>query len=860
MRVAVIGGGISGLVSAFVLAKAGVSVVLYEKEDCLGGHAKTVTFDAVDLDLDFMFFNPSACPNMMELFESLGVDMETSDMSFSVSLDKGQGCEWGSKNGLYSLFAQKTNLLNPYFWQMLREIIKFKDDVLSYLEVLENNPDIARKETLGQFVKARGYSELFQKAYLVPICGSIWSCPSEGVINFSAYSVLSFFRNHHLLQPFGLPQWLTVKRRSHAYVNKVKEELETRGCQIRTGCEVRTVLTADNNEGCTVLCVYGSKERFAGCIMAVHAPDALRLLGNEVTYEESRILGSFQYVYSDVLLHRDTNLMPKNRAAWSACNFLGSTGKKVCLTYLLNVLQNIGETSLPFLVTLNPDQTPKHTLLKWSTGRLVPSVAATKASLELDLIQGKRRVWFCGAYQGYGFHEDGLKAGVVAANGLLGKSSVLQMVPKPMVPSLVETGARLYVIKFLRDYISTGCVILLEEGGTIFTYEGNNTKCSLRTAMKVHNPQFYWKVMTQAELGLADAFISGDFSLVDDDEGLLNLFTILIANRDLNSSVSKLSKKRGWWRPLFFTASIASAKYFFKHVLRQNTLTQARRNISCHYDLSNELFALFLDETMTYSCAVFKKENEELKVAQQRKISLLVEKARIKNKHEILEIGCGWGSLAIEVVKQTGCRYTGITLSQKQLKYAEMKVKEAGLQDNIRFQLCDYRQLPKTQKYDRIISCEMIEAVGHEYMEEFFGCCDSALAEDGLLVLQFTSIPDERYEGYRLSSEFIKEYIFPGCCIPSLSKVTSAMAAASRLSVENVENIGIHFYQTLRYWRKNFLENQSEIHALGFDEKFVRTWEYYFDYCAAGFKSLTLGNYQVVFSRPGNVAALQSPY
>ncbi|GKU85682.1 hypothetical protein SLEP1_g315 [Rubroshorea leprosula] len=379
--------------------------------------------------------------------------------------------------------------------------------------------------------------------------------------------------------------------------------------------------------------------------------------------------------------------------------------------------------------------------------------------------------------------------------------------------------------------------------------------------MKVHNPQFYWKVMTQAELGLADAFISGDFSLVDDDEGLLNLFMILIANRDLNSSVSKLSKKRFTVtpRPLEF-ASITSAKYFFKHVLRQNTLTQARRNISRHYDLSNELFALFLDETMTYSCAVFKKENEELKVAQQRKISLLVEKARIKNKHEILEIGCGWGGLAIEVVKQTGCRYTGITLSQEQLTYAEMKVKEAGLQDHIRFQLCDYRQLPKTQKYDRIISCEMIEAVGHEYMEEFFGCCDSALAEDGLLVLQFTSIPDERYDQYRLSSDFIKEYIFPGCCIPSLSKVTSAMAAASRLSVENVENIGIHFYQTLRYWRKNFLENQSEIHALGFDEKFVRTWEYYFDYCAAGFKSLTLGNYQVVFSRPGNVAALQNPH
>ncbi|GKU85706.1 hypothetical protein SLEP1_g333 [Rubroshorea leprosula] len=364
----------------------------------------------------------------------------------------------------------------------------------------------------------------------------------------------------------------------------------------------------------------------------------------------------------------------------------------------------------------------------------------------------------------------------------------------------------------------------------------------------------------QSPVLLEDAYINGDFSFVDANEGLLNLLMILIANRDLNASSSKLSKKRGWWTPMLLTAGIASAKYFFKHVSRQNTVTQARRNISCHYDLSNELFALFLDKTMTYSCAVFKKEDEELIVAQQRKISLLIEKARISNKHEILEIGFGWGSLAIEVVKQTGCRYTGITLSQEQLQYAEMKVKEAGLQDHIRFQLCDYRQLPKTQTYDRIISCEMLEAVGHEYMEEFFGCCESVLAEDGLLVLQFISIPDERYEEYRLSSDFIKEYIFPGGCLPSLSRITSAMAAASRLCVEHVENIGIHYYQTLRCWKKNFLGKQSKIHALGFDDKFIRTWEYYFDYCAAGFKSLTLGNYQVVFSRPANAVALGNPY
>lgn len=325
-------------------------------------------------------------------------------------------------------------------------------------------------------------------------------------------------------------------------------------------------------------------------------------------------------------------------------------------------------------------------------------------------------------------------------------------------------------------------------------------------------------------------------------------------------SVHLLLAFRGWWTPLLFTAGIASANYFFRHASRRNTLTQARRNISRHYDLSNELFALFLDETMTYSCAVFKKEGEELKIAQLRKLSLLIEKARIGEHHEILEIGCGWGSLAIEVVKQTGCKYTGITLSEEQMRYAEMKVKEVGLQDRIRFLLCNYQQLPKTFKYDRIISCGMIEHVGHEYMEDFFSCCESVLAEDGLLVLQFISIPDQRYDEYRQSSDFIKEYIFPGGCLPSLSRVTSSMAAASKLCVEHLENIGIHYYQTIRCWRNFFMEKRSKILELGFDEKFIRTWEYYFDYCGAGFKSRTLGDYQIVFSRPGNVTAFNNPY
>ncbi|KAJ4832677.1 hypothetical protein Tsubulata_021179 [Turnera subulata] len=436
---------------------------------------------------------------------------------------------------------------------------------------------------------------------------------------------------------------------------------------------------------------------------------------------------------------------------------------------------------------------------------------------------------------------------------------------RQMAPSWLESWACRLFTGFLDRYITTGCLILEEEGGRSYTFHGTTTKCPVQVILKVHSPQFYWKVMTRADMGLADAYIDGDISFKDEHEGLLRLIMLLIANRDANKSITEVKKRRGWWTPMLFTAGIACSKLFFQHVLRKNSLTQARRNISRHYDLSNEVFAMFLGETMTYSAALFKDEDEDLNKAQMRKHSILIEKARIDSEHDILEIGCGWGTFAIEVVKQKGCKYTGITLSKEQLKFAEMKVKEAGLQDRIKFLLCDYRELHshESKKYDRIISWqvfEMIEHVGHEYMEGFFGSCESLLAEDGLLVLQFTSLPDERYDENRHSSDFIKEYIFPGCCVPSLSMVTSAMVAASRLCVEHVENLGSHYYPTLRCWRKYFLENQSKIVAKGFDEKFIRTWEYYFDYCAAGFKTYTLGNYQVVFSRPGNIEALGNPY
>ncbi|TYG64508.1 hypothetical protein ES288_D06G113600v1 [Gossypium darwinii] len=349
--------------------------------------------------------------------------------------------------------------------------------------------------------------------------------------------------------------------------------LETKGCQFKLGCEVQSVLPADN--GTTMVCGDGFQETYNGCIMAVDAPTALKLLGNQATFEETRVLGAFQYATSDIFLHRDSTLMPQNKSAWSALNFLNSSKNNAFLTYWLNALQYIGKTSEPFFVTVNPDHTPKNTLLKWSTGHAIPSVAASKASLELGQIQGKRGIWFCG----YDFNQDELKAGMDAAHGILGKHSSVLHSPKNMSPSFMETTARLFVTKFFQQYISMGCVTFLEEGGRIFTFKGNMEKCPLKTVLKVHNPQFYWRIMKEADIGLADAYIHGDFSFLDETEGLLNLFRILVANKE-NSAASGSNKRRTWWSPALLTASISSAKYFVKHLLRQNTITQARRNIS----------------------------------------------------------------------------------------------------------------------------------------------------------------------------------------------------------------------------------------------------------------------------------------
>ena len=265
---------------------------------------------------------------------------------------------------------------------------------------------------------------------------------------------------------------------------------------------------------------------------------------------------------------------------------------------------------------------------------------------------------------------------------------------------------------------------------------------------------------------------------------------------------------------------------------------------------------LLLTRSLGRSCAIFESPGESLQCAQERKLRALATKARVSPGQRVLEIGFGWGSLSLLLAKHFGARVTGITLSEQQLALATQRVKDAGVEHLVDFHLVDYRvhQPAGGLAYDRIVSCEMLEAVGHEYMPDYFRHCGRLLAPGGVLVVQVITTPEGRYEAYRRSTDFIKEYIFPGCCCPSLAAVLAAAGAGGNFTLAASEEIGTHYAPTLLRWREAFMANRPQLHALGFNDAFVRCWELYFEYCAAGFATRTLGDVQLVLTRPGSAA------
>ena len=298
----------------------------------------------------------------------------------------------------------------------------------------------------------------------------------------------------------------------------------------------------------------------------------------------------------------------------------------------------------------------------------------------------------------------------------------------------------------------------------------------------VNDYEFFTRIAFHGDIGLGEAYMDG---LWDSDD-LTGALKLLIENRKALSEGN-----------LAFSA-ISRSRNYRLHLSRPNTLLGSKENIAAHYDLSTDFYGTFLDKTMTYSCGVFRSEDESLEEAQHNKIQGIVEKAGITRKDHVLEIGCGWGGFGIEAVKATGCHLTGITISKTQYDYARERVKREGLEDRIEILSEDYRTVRGS--YDKIISIEMLEAVGHDHLGSFFARCDKLLKPDGLAVIQVITISDARYEKYRREANWINKHIFPGGHLPSLTAMCDAMTAQSRLQVEHIENIGIHYAETLKRW------------------------------------------------------------
>jgi cyclopropane-fatty-acyl-phospholipid synthase len=363
----------------------------------------------------------------------------------------------------------------------------------------------------------------------------------------------------------------------------------------------------------------------------------------------------------------------------------------------------------------------------------------------------------------------------------------------------------------------------------------------LRTTIEVHDWRFFTRLLHGASVGVGESYMEGEWS----SEDLVSLIRIMIANRRALRRITPAA-----------VLNIAGDRLL--HAVRANRLGRAKRNISAHYDLSNELYGLFLDDTMTYSAAFFEERGATLEQAQEAKYRRLADKVRLTGDCHVLEIGCGWGGFASFAARTYGCRVTGITLSEQQASHARERLRREGLDHLVDIEVVDYRKV--RGRFDRVVSIEMLEAVGHRYLETFFRTVDRVLAADGLVALQVITIPEQRYDTYRRRPDFIQRYIFPGGHLPSLEALTGTMGSASELYVDHVENIGMHYAETLHRWRVRFLSNADQVLRLGFDQRFVRMWEFYLAYCEGAFLARYINDLQLVLTRPMNGTLGTEPY
>jgi cyclopropane-fatty-acyl-phospholipid synthase len=368
------------------------------------------------------------------------------------------------------------------------------------------------------------------------------------------------------------------------------------------------------------------------------------------------------------------------------------------------------------------------------------------------------------------------------------------------------------------------------DGETRFGHR--SPRCGLSATLRILDPRFYLDTALGGSVAAGEAYIHGLWSCDD----LTALTRIMVLNRaalsGLEGGLARLS------RPL----------YKLYHHLHRNSRTGSARNIAAHYDLGNELYRLMLDDTMAYSCGIFESEHATLQQASQAKFDAACRKLALRPSDRLLEIGGGWGGLAIHAAQRYGCHVTTTTISKAQHEYARARIAAAGLQNRVTLLLEDYRELKG--RYDKLVSIEMIEAVGADYLDGYFGRCSALLERDGAMLLQAITIQDQLYAQALRSVDYIQRFIFPGSFIPSITALAAAVCRASDLKVFHLEDIGPHYARTLAEWRRNFFAHLPQVRRLGYDDGFIRLWEFYLCYCEGGFAERQLGDVQILLTKP----------
>ncbi|MBM9499769.1 class I SAM-dependent methyltransferase [Leptospira sp. 201903071] len=357
----------------------------------------------------------------------------------------------------------------------------------------------------------------------------------------------------------------------------------------------------------------------------------------------------------------------------------------------------------------------------------------------------------------------------------------------------------------------------------------------------IHNSIFFKKTVLNGDLGFSESYMDGDWD-TDDIRAVISWF---IYNLENSPSVSGSKNK-------FAHLSLTNIGSRLLHLFRKNSIRGSKKNIVEHYDLGNDFYNKFLDTTMTYSCAYFRTMEETLEQAQLAKLEILCKKLQLKPTDHLLEIGTGWAGLSIYAAKNFGCKVTTYTISEEQYRYSTKKIKDEGLSDRIEVKKDDYRKIQGS--YDKLVTVEMLEAVGHEYFEAFFAMCNRVLKKNGLMVHQIITSPDARYESFRKGVDFIQKHIFPGSLLPSIARINQAINKTGDFHLYSLEDIGIKYDYTLMTWLKTFDSNLALIRDMGFNESFIRKWRYYFSYCAAAFSMKNISVVQVVYTRPNNLS------